>query len=75
VLPSYRLTRPTFPNCNRPFFVSSIEGILDRAHLNAPTGPLAGQHSSTLTLVLLRSGEKWKIAAFHNTLVKPPSPG
>jgi uncharacterized protein (TIGR02246 family) len=46
-----------------------------RAHLNAPTGPLAGQHSSTLTLVLLRSGEEWKIAAFHNTLVAPSSQG
>ena len=37
--------------------------------LNAPTGPLAGTHTAVASLVLVRSGERWQIAAFHNTLV------
>jgi uncharacterized protein (TIGR02246 family) len=39
--------------------------------LRAPSGPLAGEHSAVQTLVLVRGGEGWKIAAFHNTLVAP----
>jgi uncharacterized protein (TIGR02246 family) len=41
------------------------------ADLSAPSGPLAGEHSSVLSLVLVRGGDGWKIAAFHNTLVAP----
>ena len=41
------------------------------AVLRAPSGPLAGEHSSVLSLVLVRGGNGWKIAAFHNTLVAP----
>lgn len=37
--------------------------------LRAPSGPLAGEHSSVQSLVLVREGEEWKIAGFHNTLV------
>src|SRR4029453_13640251 len=37
--------------------------------LNAPTGPLAGEHGSLFTLVLVRQQDEWRIAAFHNTLV------
>ena len=41
------------------------------ADLRAPSGPLAGEHSSVLSLVLVRGGDGWKIASFHNTLVAP----
>jgi uncharacterized protein (TIGR02246 family) len=45
-----------------------------RGELKAPTGPLAGEHTSTITLVLVRPDQDadWRIAAFHNTLVTPP---
>jgi uncharacterized protein (TIGR02246 family) len=41
------------------------------AVLRAPSGPLAGEHNSVLSLVLVRGGDGWEIAAFHNTLVAP----
>jgi uncharacterized protein (TIGR02246 family) len=45
-----------------------------RGVLAAPTGPLAGEHTSTITLVLVRSAQEadWQITLFHNTLVTPP---
>lgn len=43
--------------------VAHIRGTID-----APGGPLAGQHASTITVVLLRHGD-YEITAFHNTLV------
>ena len=39
--------------------------------LRVPFGPLAGEHDAVQTLVLVRGGDGWKIAAFHNTLVAP----
>lgn len=39
------------------------------AALDAPTGPLAGKGTSTITMVITKSGDTWKIRAFHNTLV------
>ena len=39
--------------------------------LRAPSGPLAGEHSSVQSLVLVRGSDGWKIAGFHNTLVAP----
>jgi uncharacterized protein (TIGR02246 family) len=39
--------------------------------LRAPSGPLAGEHSAVQSLVLVRAGDEWKIANFHNTLVAP----
>ena len=39
--------------------------------LRVPSGPLAGEHSAVQTLVLVRGGDGWKIAGFHNTLVAP----
>src|SRR2546423_357779 len=39
------------------------------ATLNAPGGPLAGEHSSLATMVIVRKDDDWRIAAFHNTLV------
>lgn len=38
--------------------------------MNSPAGPLAGRNESTITMVLIRSGDDWKIRAFHNTLVR-----
>jgi len=40
-----------------------------KATLKAPTGPLAGEHSSLFTLVLVQDKNAWSIAAFHNTLI------
>jgi uncharacterized protein (TIGR02246 family) len=48
--------------------------VLGRATLNAPAGPLAGQHESHFSVVLAREGGgDWQIAAFHNTLVASPA--
>ena len=41
------------------------------ALLRALSGPLAGEHSAVQSLVLVREGNEWKIAGFHNTLVAP----
>ena len=53
------------------------EGVIlvhARGALVAPTGPLVGEHTSTITLVLVRPDLEadWQIALFHNTLVTPP---
>jgi uncharacterized protein (TIGR02246 family) len=40
-----------------------------KATLKAPTGPLAGEHSSLFTVVLVQEQTSWRIAAFHNTLI------
>jgi len=40
-----------------------------RNTLDAPAGPVAGEHSATATLVIIHTSGEWKIAAFHNTLV------
>ncbi|HEX9942280.1 MAG TPA: SgcJ/EcaC family oxidoreductase [Thermoanaerobaculia bacterium] len=40
-----------------------------RGTLTAPAGPLAGTHNAVQSLVLIREGNGWKIASFHNTLV------
>ncbi len=39
--------------------------------LDAPVGPLAGINRSVATLLLTRTGPRWRIEAFHNTLVAP----
>lgn len=41
------------------------------AVLKVPSGPLAGEHNAVQTLVLVRGGDGWEIAGFHNTLVAP----
>jgi uncharacterized protein (TIGR02246 family) len=48
--------------------------VLVQARLTVPAGagPLAGESHSTATLVLVREGDSWPIAAFHNTLVASP---
>ncbi len=40
-----------------------------KSALKAPTGPLAGEHSSLFTVVLVQDRNDWHIASFHNTLV------
>jgi uncharacterized protein (TIGR02246 family) len=37
--------------------------------MDAPSGPLAGTHKATATMVLVRTAEGWRIAAYQNTLV------
>jgi len=41
-----------------------------KSTLKVPTGPLAGELSSLFTMVLVQDQDAWRIAAFHNTLVK-----
>jgi uncharacterized protein (TIGR02246 family) len=43
-----------------------------RGRLDAPTGPLAGQHEALASVVIVREGDNHRIAAFHNTLVAAP---
>lgn len=55
---------------------SLTEGVIlghTRSTLEAPIGPLAGTHEALASVVLIRSGAHWQIAAFHNTLVTRPS--
>jgi uncharacterized protein (TIGR02246 family) len=40
-----------------------------KSTLKAPTGPLAGEHNSLFTVVLVQDHDDWRITAFHNTLV------
>jgi uncharacterized protein (TIGR02246 family) len=40
-----------------------------KSALTAPTGPLAGEHGSLFSVVLVQDEDDWHIAAFHNTLV------
>ena len=40
-----------------------------KGNLNAPTGPLAGEHATLATVVLVREGDSHAIAAFQNTLI------
>jgi uncharacterized protein (TIGR02246 family) len=42
--------------------------------LRVPSGPLAGEHGAVQSLVLVRGGDRWEIASFHNTLVAPQRP-
>jgi uncharacterized protein (TIGR02246 family) len=40
-----------------------------KSTLKAPSGPLAGEHNSVFTIVVVQDQEAWHIAALHNTLV------
>jgi uncharacterized protein (TIGR02246 family) len=45
------------------------------AHLQVPSGPLAGELAALATAVMVRDGDAWRIAAFHNTREQaPPGP-
>ena len=39
------------------------------AMLSVPAGPLAGEIPALASLVLVRDGDEYRIAAFHNTAV------
>ena len=41
-----------------------------RGFLKAPSGPLAGEHNSLATMVLVESEQEWRIASFHNSIVR-----
>jgi uncharacterized protein (TIGR02246 family) len=45
-----------------------------RSVLNAPSGPLAGEHSACFSMVLTKERGGWEIAGFHNTLEAAPGP-
>ncbi|HZI73765.1 MAG TPA: SgcJ/EcaC family oxidoreductase [Gemmatimonadales bacterium] len=45
-----------------------------RSVLNAPSGPLAGEHSACFSMVLTKERGSWEIAGFHNTLEAAPGP-
>jgi uncharacterized protein (TIGR02246 family) len=56
--------------------VAAVRGIAPgvlvahvKSRLNAPAGPLAGEHRSLFTMVLVHDQNDWRIAAFHNTLM------
>ena len=40
-----------------------------RCTINAPRGPLAGEHASMITVVLRKQDDEHEITAFHNTLI------
>jgi hypothetical protein len=40
-----------------------------RTNLKVPMGPLAGEHRSFFTVVLVQGQDAWRIEAFHNTLI------
>ena len=47
--------------------------VLGHATLNEPTGPMAGEHESHLSIVLSRrDGAEWQAASLRNTLIAPP---
>ena len=50
--------------------------VLGHARLHAPTGPMAGDHESHFSVVMLRREDSdWQVDAFHNTLIAPPPGG
>ncbi len=50
--------------------VAQVEHVLD-----APTGPLAGNHTTLATVVVVESEKGWEITTLHNTLILDPAPG
>jgi uncharacterized protein (TIGR02246 family) len=59
---SSRLLRPDVA-------VLHVKSVLD-----VPSGPMAGRHSATFSVVLTRELSGWEIASFHNTLSPPAAP-
>ena len=41
-----------------------------KGKVEVPSGPLAGRHEAFATLVLVEQEDTWRIAAFHNMLLK-----
>ena len=44
-----------------------------QAGLDVPGGPMAGHHAARYSMVLTRDGGEWRIASFHNTVIRDPS--
>jgi uncharacterized protein (TIGR02246 family) len=42
------------------------------AELRVPSGPLAGEHRATQSLVIARVNDSWQVASFHNTPIAAP---
>jgi len=42
-----------------------------KGKVDVPSGPLTGRHEAFATLVLVEDQGAWRIAAFHNMLIKP----
>jgi uncharacterized protein (TIGR02246 family) len=40
-----------------------------KSTLKAPIGPLAGEHGSMFSMVLVQDRDDWCITSFHNTLI------
>jgi uncharacterized protein (TIGR02246 family) len=70
----YRGSTVTYGLRQARALADSVILVLAGGALTVPTGPLAGEHTSTITLVLVRPDQEadWQIALFHNTLVTPP---
>jgi hypothetical protein len=57
-----------------PALSAGVVLVHAQGELKVLTGHGAGEHTSTITLVLVRTDQdaEWRIALFHNTLVTPP---
>jgi uncharacterized protein (TIGR02246 family) len=71
----YKDSRVTYELLRARALADGVILAQTRSDLNAPSGPLAGEHSSVSTLVLVRDEGEWRIAGFHNTLVAPTQQG
>ncbi|MEA2718906.1 MAG: hypothetical protein QOJ39_770 [Candidatus Eremiobacteraeota bacterium] len=63
------------------FTVTKVRGVRDdvmiafvKAKLDVPQGPMAGALHALASAVLVREGDGWKIASFHNTREQAPPP-
>ncbi len=61
------------------FTVEEVRTVCDhaavahvRAHLDVPSGPLAGKIVTLATVVIVRDGHTWQISTFQNTREQPP---
>lgn len=65
----YKDSRVTYELLQARALADDVILAQTRGDLSAPSGPLAGEHSSVSTLVLVRDEEGWQVTGFHNTLV------
>src|SRR5215210_9099988 len=67
----YKDSRATYELLRARALADDVILAQTQANLSAPAGPLAGEHRSVSTLVLVENEGEWQIAGFHNTLVAP----
>ena len=67
----YRGSQQTYDLLQTRALSDDVVLVLAQGNLHAPGGPMVGESHSTATLVLVRDGEDWQIASFHNTLIAP----